>query len=254
MARPATVVCVLVLAVLAGCGGIVGEDTPEPVTPAPVPTTEAPVVDGVTQDAVNASQITANHERALENTSYTMRERIRARGTDGDTQFFLNTTVWKGDDGRFHLVRFEPTQTVSGRINETRIWWDGNRSFFEYAYGTGPDTGFMIRQRAAVDVEQDDTIGRVLAGMRVTRVSRLPDGGAEIAGPITTRSAVPTAGAIDDPRNASLRAQITPEGVVRGLAIGYDGTYQGNRTTVRYRLGFENVGTTTVDRPAWVDD
>lgn len=239
------------LLALAGCGSTAGGGTPEAVTPAPVPTLEPTLVPGVAEEAIDADRLMTRHENALQGASFTMTRRFRARLPDGDVAFEANTRITRGPDGRFLYRRVVPTEDRPFANNVTEIWWDGNRSRYRYTEVSGSVDTITFGRRPIVDLDQSYAYDKVLSGLAVTHAQGVPDGGARLTGRLSNASAVPTTGGIEDPRNASATIRIRENGLIEAVAVSYGAEYRGNRTDVRFTVGFEYVGSSTVEPPAW---
>lgn len=248
---PLALVAVLVLA---GCGGVVGDGTPDPVTPAPVPTTEQPVAPGITGDAIDVDQVVERHERALAETTYTTVERLRAAVGGGASVAIRNLSIQSAPDGALRYVRQEPP--VEGnvtQINRSQIWSDGNRTVYRFTNTAGQTYTEDSAYPASLDAARSARIEAILEDVSVTSAVRRTDGSVELSGRLTNASAVPTTRNFQHHANGSVSAQVSEDGVVRRLALRYDAVYRGDRVPVRYVVGVEKVGSTTVERPQWVD-
>lgn len=228
-----------------------GDGTPESVTPAPVPTMEPSLVPGVADDAIDAERLLGRHEAALDDTSFTMTSRYRARTPGGDTAYELDTRITRGPAGRFFYRRAEPTEVRPTAVNLTEVWWNGNLTRYRYTYGSGEVDVVTFGQRSTIDLDRSYVYDQILSGLTVTRAQGFEDGGARVTGRLSNASAVPTAGDLERPRNASATVRLRDDGLIEAVAVGYDGIYRGNRTDVRFTVRFENVGSTTVEPPAW---
>jgi hypothetical protein len=56
-----------------------------------------------------------------------------------------------------------------------------------------------------------------------------------------------------DARNATLVAEVNGEGLVESLLLRYDATVDGQPVRVTWRVRYDDVGATTVERPPWLD-
>lgn len=251
--RLAPLALVLVLA-LAGCGGVVGDGTPEPVTPAPVPTTEQPVAPWLSGNSVDADEVVTRHQRALANVSYTTVERLSARVPDGESVVILDLSIQFTPDGSLRYVRHEPpVQGNVTQINRSQIWSDGNRTVYRFSNTVGQTYTEDSVYPTSLDTTRSARIEGLLEDVTVTRAVRGADGSIDLSGRLTNASAVPATRNFHRPANASVTARIADDGVLRRLALRYDAVYRGDRVDVRYVVGVENVSATTVDRPPWAD-
>jgi len=252
MNRRLALLAAVAVAALAGCGAFAGGGTPEPVTPAPVPTTAAPVGAGANGDTIDASRIVERHERALANRSFTTHRRVRVRGPDGAVRLGLETTGKRDAAGHVRFDRRGSRATGARPVGRLQFYWEGGRTVYRYAFESGAVNVEAINQRPRRDLTRRDRLESMLSGLAVGRVVRYPSGDAEVSGTVRNLSVIPTAVGVTAPRNASLTARIGEDGVVQGIAVRYDATYRGNRSEVRDALAFENVSSTTVERPPWM--
>jgi hypothetical protein len=264
------VVCVVVLAAVAGCSAFAPADgggTPSPtVTPAPVPTaaatTAAPtpgVAPGVETTGIAALPALVDaHVAAARNSSWVWTERERITQTTGNVT--LNTSSNQ-------TIRFEGPRTyhreaslMSVRVgNELRFLQD----YEQYADGSvGYETWHSPELDRTVYSRTDDpTTGRAFPGYAVdpltdylrlesATVSRADVGqrphylvdGIQLTvpdyGPVTSYHA---------------RAVVREDGFVRSLNVTYTVRQENLAVEGRYNFSYRRVGETSVERPAWVD-
>lgn len=255
-------VAVLTAVLLAGCGGMATSDGgTETLTPAPVPepadaTTETGTLPpGVTGNGVaNVDRLTAAHQRATADQSYTLTtERSTSRETANET---LDTR---------QVVRVVNESTYAYWTNERVVWDESRARYFDnYSEFQDPDGRYVryteldgeTRQRQSgstaprpeLDREATVAIERFLTIDNATVSVRRDDGERhyELRGEqrtfVTERPI----------RNVSVSAVIRHDGLVRSLSVQY---WRGNSDWgefVRYSFAYERLGTTTVEKPAWV--
>ena len=237
----------LVLAVtLAGCGAIVGggpgpdsETAPPTLTPAPIPevtATPAPLPPGVTGDHVgDPEMLFAAHQSFLEGKSYTLRTRVRI----GETS--VRRLIRQETPDRYYTHDAQP----GPRGNVTQFAASGS------TYVRSAFAGVVRYDRLdAVQPPNSQTVEQSVAffGPEAVVVARTTVDGRpafEISGENLDYPDAPGL------RNYTLRAVVEPSGFVRALDVSYVRTEDG--TTVEHSFVYTDVGTTTVERPAWVD-
>lgn len=261
--RPALVVAVAVVVVLAGCGAApFGSDaraTPaETLTPVPVSTPEVssstPVrrPPGVSLDGtIDATRLREAHVDAITDRSYrwTLDYDVDTPGRSepifeqGFTRRAIvepdRFLVWQVDDG-------EPLNQ-SLFVNETGGYLrtvQGNVTRNETLVRPGTSESYLA---------SGQIVERFLSGMDpdVTRVEhegttyyRLHDRTG--LPPLLERLAATI-------RNYSVTAYVTPEGFVRSMTVSYERYWDSDFEYVSIRFYYDDVGSATVDRPAWVD-
>jgi hypothetical protein len=251
-------VCLLVLAVLAGCGGLFG-DTPArspSLTPAPVPTTDQPFPPGVSEAGVSPAALATAHRNRLLSTNYTMVVRQRVVDANGTimrstrrhrvsvggqpyygrhnlTLYRFGTrrpvdrlTYWSGADG--FATRF------SGGSGEPVLYWstDGNRSI-DVDGSAGLTDALETMSFAVADRREAEV---VLVGSASGDSQRLP-------GPSY----------VGDRRNVSATLVVDIDGLVTDWRVAYDARFDERPVRVVHTVRVTDLGTTTVKRPDWVD-
>lgn len=293
MNRPVLVAVVALALVFAGCNGFVsGDDTPtEAVTPVAVPTDE-PTPTPVPQLApgLKRSGVTdpfalgEAHAATLDDRSFTVHSETTIRLSNGSR--------YRHDEriGRFaaNRSRYDVSSNGSGSIPVRNVssysidaWSDGSRLLT--AQQTGENTSYEVRggiegggtsssQGYGVVFGSDPASGQsiyTLFGAVETRVvgetTRNGTTSYELAATNVTNPVPFTrfgVEAVDDLRNVSFRAQVTPKGLVREYRIDYGATVAGEdvpgataRTIRVHRVvRYTDLGTTTVERPPWYDE
>lgn len=270
---------VVVLVLLAGCGGLVADSEPGPdqetVTPAPVPTDSGlpPGVDpsGVTGPAT----LSLAHGDTLAGTSYTLvtnrtvrrpngslrsslsvdlrlsatrdyRAAVAARGPDGPVIIGEPPTeaeYWADDDLYLRRQQID-NRTVYSRYNASEEYVGTWRFWLgTVALNIDPETD-LRRTVASFDTRVADR--RTVAGRE----------GVHLVGTsLAAEAFVDDQSDVSGVRNATLRAFAAESGFVRSYSVVYeadlpDGTAVRVRRSVRYR----QVGNTTVGRPPWYED
>jgi hypothetical protein len=252
---------VIVLLLTAGCSAFVGADATErgTVTPAPVPTaTESATVataeppPGVTTDRLdNVALLSAAHRQAINGTSYTLNERYNEFTTGrNDTSSVRRTeTVAVESPTRYRDEMARVTTDPNGTIEryEQATYADGT-NWYERR-----DNGTVERQRGEVRFSRDKYAYRTAFYLNryavvnrssttvVTRdgsrVYRIRGSGGEI----------PTTERLEEFRVELL---VEPDGLVRRFSV----RYRTEDRRVEYSFWYEDIGETTAERPAWLDE
>lgn len=258
-------VLVVVLALSAGCSTLnpAGERATT-VTPAPVPdatdttTATSPLPPGVTgARIVDLDRLPLAHMEAVNGTAYTWESNYtRVRFFDdrlfvGDVRKAATVenqshyTYWTNRkeaprEAQFsYLGEYELYADTSGRY--TRLMQGGE---FEYErLPTRPARKQIGQHAGSAITEYLQTENVSVAETRVAGQRYY-----EIVG---TDYAFRTG---YDIRNYTARALVSPDGFVRSLSVDYNQTRDGERERVTYTFEYSQVGTATVEKPAWVED
>lgn len=251
-------VVVVALLSTAGCSAFVGADTTDQstVTPAPVPTaTESAAPDpppGVTQEGLdNVALLSAAHRQVLNGTTYTLHERYNEFSTTrNDTSSVRRTeTVAVESPTRYRdqMVRMATDKNGTVKRYEQSTYADGT-TWYERR-----DNGTVERQRGEVRFSRDKYAYRTTFYLNryavvtqsettvvtddETRLYRVRGSGGEI----------PTTEEL-----ASYRVEllIEPTGLVRR----FDVRYRTEDRLVEYSFWYTDIGNTTADAPAWVNN
>jgi|AntDeeMinimDraft_4_1070355.scaffolds.fasta_scaffold00631_15 hypothetical protein len=259
-------VCLVVLAVLAGCGTLTGSSAETTtVTPAPVPTA-APSPDnsrGVLAPGLTASGVTDTgalahaHVEVVNGTSYRW-ERSRSA-----THRFGNATA---ESGETRVLTYENPSRYFLQVNPYETVIDGRvRSLSDYeAYADGDvvyrtwrtDNGRTVRERSDVDETPDGVDDAAVAIRRYLdlenqRVSRIDAGEGAHYEVVGTRTSLPRFGRLDTYRT---RAVVRSDGFVRSLNVTFTVRRNDERIDVHDNFTYRQVGTATVTEPEWVVD
>lgn len=240
-------VALAMVVLLAGCGSVVGggdrpaTDTAETLTPAPVPevtATPVPLPPGLTEGGVaDADRLVDTHRSTLQDASYTLRVRLRV-----------------DEDLYTRLIRVEtPTRYYQHDvIGGTR----GNVTQF----ATGPN---VYTRSAFLGVTRYDRLDNAYPPeSRTVRLSRLfLEVGTAVVFETTVdgrpafvvRGTYPAHPETDRLRNVSLRAVVEPTGLIRSLNVSYVRMGARGPENITRSFAYSEVGTTTVERPDWVD-
>jgi hypothetical protein len=277
MDRPVVGVVFALALVLAGCGALPagggGEATPaETLTPAPVPTaasTPTPVprlAPGLTAaGVVDPDALGRAHDAALGRASFTRHTTATVRYADGSLRNRYRVVTRVEPGGRFSSVftvgRPGPRQPDAGEMVRTERWSDGVRVLTAATTANGTTTYAEVprdRRRVVTRLATDtggDSLARLLDGAE-TRVAgrEVRDGTTlyRVVGTDLDPRGLPSVPRLERPTNASVRALIDGEGVVRERRVRFVATTEnGSSVGVAVRVRYADLGATTVERPPW---
>lgn len=256
---------VAILAATAGCSALAGPSTPtESVTPAPVPTIESTptpeptLAPGLTPRGVQDPDALADaHVEAIHGRSYVWRmEEFRSTRRDSSVANANRSKTLRVEDERRY--RYGTDRRELGRHGDDRYQFnfteyaEGDRSYRRY-YELGA-TRPTFEDSAAANASHvygGHATGRITLFLdlpEATVVERERDGQRyyRVTGDL---DAIPAVGGVT---NGSVTATVTPEGFVRTLDATYRRAVRNRTQRVTYSYAYENVGNTTVERPAWV--
>lgn len=253
------VAVVLVVAAVAGCSSFGPAGQTPTVTPAPVPESTATPKEntlppGVTGGGdVAAGRLAQAHRDAVDGLSYdwrTNRTTIGPRGTKRD-DIRKHARVENQSTYLYWTNRREapPEDPFSYLGNYTGYAEPGAR-FVRYADGADLVYGREDHRTVSDRIEPMATeairryLGVANATVAVTRVD-----GQRYYRITATEYALPTTWAISD---YSVTAVVSPTGFVRSIDASYTRSLGTESERIRYRFRYTEVGTATVDRPAWV--
>lgn len=258
---PRAEAAVAALVLLAGCGGAFfdggGPTTTETLTPAPVgsvaeagpPAARPPGV--ATDGSVDVAALRRAHRAAIGNRTYAWTFSYRANGTgDGYRDRWFTRRVAVGDS-RYLATRSDPPSRVwrALYVDETggylRTLTD-DATYFEFVREPGPPTEYA---------NTGELIRRYLTGLPLTVDSVTRDGRTYYRVYSTGGGKPDVSEGFNAPRAVNYRvtAYVTPDGLVRTLAVEYDRSRIDGYHHVSVRFDYAGLDATTVDRPAWVD-
>ena len=252
--------------VLAGCSGTAGSGGPptRSVTPAPVPADATPparvTAPGLSPLGVeNASLLAAAHRRALADVPFT--ERTVTTVSDGSgTILGRRTLVVRRGPEAFYLdyeVEGAPRRDArSFGVVAAAVWSDGRTTVQSTTDGDGSVRRSRVSNGFYANLVEPEAglYARTLERASLRRVDRrVVDG--------TTRY-VFVAEAVEPPPsfglsgttptgNASVRAVVGADGVVRRVTLTFPARYRGRSATVEHVFEYVVVGRTTAPRPSW---
>jgi hypothetical protein len=275
--RRLEVVALAALLVTAGCSGlgpVSGDGTAtSSLTPVPIPESDdrEELAPGLTADGVESPEALADgHAASLSNRSYqlavnrtvryengTLREQLLLDLSVAADRSYVVETGTAGPEAPVFLGT-PPARAVfwsNGSVYARQLTRDNETTYTEFQPTDGAGTwrywartvpfggqlasprGFIETTFASVPVR---ITRRVPAGETVTYWVA----GNQATGPLSD---------VSDPQAVDLRARVTTSGLMRSLTLSYVGTMDGETVTVRWTVRYEDVGNTTVERPAWID-
>jgi len=238
---------VVVVVVLAGCGSMAADPEPKPtrtLSPAPVPETATPAASplppGLSGGGIaDIDALVRAHVDALDGRSFTLRVRER----HDDLAGFRVLRVESADRYYFHdaavTVAGNRTAFVDGEYRYSRSTREGVQ------YELGPSVNRSTAYGWLVDLPIRTPLSVGNASVSETRVAGERRYEVSIDRAVHPR--------FDSFRNYSVRATVGPDGFVSRLTVSYVRVGQEGRTNVTRRVRYSDVGTTTVDRPTWVE-
>jgi hypothetical protein len=261
--RRAAHAALVVMVVLAGCGGVFGgKEETATLTPAAVPTdrptpTPAPqLAPGLTRAGVtNASALAAAHDAALDGQSFTVERTRTYRTGTGIVVRQLTSVTRVAGDGRFRVTRRWTDETAPRR---EATYFDGERLLVATTDGTN-ETRYRRTSPAAI---ADEPAMAGTGGEQIERVFTVADtriaGRAERNGTAVYRLAPDedrsNASGLD--RSVSASAQVTARGLVRSYTFDQrlSAESSGGVAAIVVSTQYNQVGSTTVERPSWYDE
>ena len=244
----------VVLLTLAGCGGFTGGNETPTVTPAPVPEPEFPNADNRGSDGVEGRTLIDRHQAVIGDTSYTLEEIFRV-GPPGNARYSQQIAPRAGPNHEpLYLreqVRAEHPSVPS--LNES-IWWDGEIATFRHILSDDRTTIFKVAGDPTSRVYLGGQFAVLLESMTVTTVEPGPNDTTVVAGTIDRPGLVPSIDGLQDVENTTVTIRVRPDGIIDRLVVGYDASYYGEGPLdVRYAYRVEDIGTTALDLPAWLE-
>lgn len=254
---------VLVSVGLAGCNAG-GSGPATTVTPAPVPDSpESPgdVAPGVpsenaTTTGIDGQYVAQVHSRTLQNTSYTVNQSVVQRFPNGTVAARYVTTGQFGPDGDLAAVTLRQFDRRPGgtTLRTVERYQEGDQRYrLVIENGTrevtvSDEPGYGAAEYRSV-LANGDAVARVF-GFVSTSVSETEVvDGTEF---VTVETAEPAS--VPPLRNVTLTARISERSVIRSYRVTYEVERQGQRLDTTVSLEYTDVGTTTVERPAWVEN
>lgn len=248
--------CVLIL--LTGCNGLLDDVTGEKRGSYDVPERHPP---GIDQDGVTDTRVLlANHTAALRNRSVTVRSDHVQRFRDNDTvRYQSRTTERVGESGSYFTVYRRDgydSDVLGTSPRRVERWSNGSTALLKVTRnGTTdyrPTWPLAKGQRARYETlllllsDIDPTLDgtRTLEGREVYVLRANRD---------NMSIGLPNDRVARTARNLSFVAWVEQSGLVRGYRLEYDVSIANSTVRVTETLAFEDIGSTTVPRPSWVE-
>lgn len=254
--RTTVVLALAVLALLAGCGGLTGGDSPgsdrDAFTPAPVASPPGPTAPGVHAGGVDADELVTAHARSLANDSYAVRESVVPRNGTAD-RYRTDTRRLAATGGVPFLVETTYPARTDSQIRARAVYYDGDRATYWRDYGDSAGTTLSTTVRPSADPLRRATLRSLFAGLERPSIETREDGGAVVAGRVAPDAVAVGPAERRDATEASMRAVVAPSGRVERLALSFAVRFDDRPLRVRYEYHVTDVGETTVERPAWAD-
>ena len=242
---PVVTALVVGVLVVAGCGApAAGPGPTQTLTPAPVPertaTPAEPLPPGVAGgDVTDVDALVATHAAAVKGRSFT----VRIRTEYDDLSGFRELRV---ESARRYAFR-DATVTTAGNRTE---FVDGKH---RYSRSTRNGLEFGLHAPANRSERYGWMIGATLRSVLPTgnvSVFRTRIDGARY---YELRTEAPAHPRFERFGNYSARATVRSDGFVRHVTVSYVRQYRGRQTNVTRIVAYTDVGSTTVERPDWVD-
>jgi hypothetical protein len=255
------VLATLVLVATAGCSGLAGQSGPDAptVTPAEVPRHDSPPGVSVDPAAVDPDTLVEAHTSVLANRSVTLRKSTVRRAADGRRLGSRNWTVQYAPDRRFFADMTAEGDLSTYPWGKRSAYWanDTRAAVLRSVYGT-------LEVRGGRPANVIPPFERTLAGrlevlfseVSLDRVVRIDGSDPAVYRLVGTASGEVAGSALRSGariRNVTLSARVDERGFVRRYTLAYTDHRDSGRATVQVRVRFTDVGTTTVQRPPWVD-
>jgi len=264
------------LVVTAGCAGFLGDDSgTETTTPQPTDETTERAADSTdettaaeTTDSAetgsdgSVAEAVADHQRQLESSGSFTTTLVQNRTADDDT---ANVSVEIRSDLQADEYVMQTTGIVLDRDLQLDRYTAGDTTFERVALGS--------RERTRKDTEPYDgnvepvDVGRAMGGKDL--VGKMGEYDLENEGTVTHRGEEMTRYTADDPDawggplpdgadeidSLEMRILVDDRGIVRMIEYRVSGTSTSGGTFYEYfHLEITDVGSTTVDEPAWIDE
>jgi len=259
MSRATVWLLVCVVVVTAGCGALGADDGADEATrtltpvsvrtpaPTPTPTTVAP---GLAADRiVNSTALVATHGAVINDTSHTYRRQV-ARTYPNGTVWREYTTVIERNES---ALRYRHTWTTADGTERTvERWRTDGRTYVARTGENGTTVTVADRSDGGVVLGTSSGYVRSLPSL-LDRLNVGVNGTASSDGQQYYRLETPKPKTLSPSRNVTFVGRVTPEGVFTDYRLTYRVERRDIRIDISVTASFEEVGSTTVTRPAWVD-
>lgn len=269
------VAVVALVVLLAGCPAI-GSQSPVTPAPTPEPAPEAvPYPPGLGPWGVgDPAALAGAHQTELNATAYTLVSTRRIVASNDSLRSLLSVTIRLSADRDYNvsvrtagadgpLLLGWPPATATFWSNESvyvRAIDNGNGTTYNQFYPPDAFTGTWRYWRSTVAFGgvggfDYETLRTTFGSIRTDLVRTSESNGIRLyhlEGESVRSNDFAKVGS-GPVRNVSFQATITQAGLVRSFDLQYDRRVDGELVTVSWELAYEDVGTTTVERPPWFD-
>lgn len=255
--RPALLLAVVV--VLAGCTALgTGPASPTPTATPDWPDELPPGM--TTTDVAEPLRLVRAHTATLVGTSYTYRQTVTISTTDGIQLGTVRSVRRVEPDGSFvHRMRTEGVvPSVVSNVEAVDVYSNGTVTVVRFRQPDGENRTLVSpadeARISAGDVIQKGTLYSMFSTTDPAVRGPVRRGGTTY---LHVRGANGTATiGFTEATNASFEALIAPSGLIYRYALAYhvNDSYTGWEGRILRRVVYDDVGTTTVERPAWVDE
>jgi hypothetical protein len=254
--RVLAVVVVLVVG-LAGCNQVLPNQattTEDTLTPAPLPgdTEQA----GINGDDIDPVVLATVHEERLETTSYTIEVRQRVVGPNGTSlrESTRYREVTPGARQYWGYVRYEFDAPALQEFGTTGYW--SNETHVATRFNSPlrrPQTRlWRTRTEPVNDYSNRDELKNLLQAADPSVTERADNGSVLMAGTVATPTwEFRTPPSLTNLRNVSGRFRVQSDGRIERWRVTYTATFENRAVTVVRTGRLTDVGTTTVEQPAW---
>ncbi len=262
--RALAAVAATTLLFLAGCGGVFGGPSGPDRQPfdAPEPTatgtdTPAPPTATTTDSVFDAADTVEEHLLAIGQSATVRQERV-VRFSNGTVRYGRTRTVFvDAVGGYYRRQRINGTVGAFGGVNGTylREQWS-NGSVAVERTRLDDETNYDTAPTQETAPQYGERLLTLFSALDPTVTRRTTESGDTVRVLRANASAAPDAidaRAVEDLRNVSLVAVVEPTGLVRRYRVTYEGVVDGQPVRVVEAVSFEDVGSTTVPRPDWVE-
>lgn len=247
-------VAVVLVLVLAGCSATPGPDGTETatVTPAPIPEAQG-FAPGVTGGGLNASSLLAAHKEQLQNRSYTLTTTLTVRNRSTRAVQWRERSVVRVAEGTTALsvtTTYSEPRATDGVVR-MQLYYDGTTTRRSVT-ADGSVTVQRFEHRTNVDPTNADLLGNVFFQLTDVRVRHGTGDATVVSGTLRYPRLLPTPPSVRARGRATVTASLRGSGLVERLAVGYDAGSADRPAQVRLTSRVTDLGTTTVERPAWL--
>ncbi|WP_435363734.1 DUF7537 family lipoprotein [Haloarchaeobius sp. DYHT-AS-18] len=279
--RVRQVAVLALLIALAGCGGLADdgttrapfsvEQTAEPTATVTESATRAVFDPDPSRDEVgNVGVLLDTHERALDGTGYRVTAVYRETSWNGTVRRELvRDGSYPANRSRYRYYERAEGTTV-GPTQETQLFADGHTVYSRRTIGDQTDvtvlrdsdgTPFSPTDLGIFRGQQTDVLAVAFEAVAIESVDRLGHAPRGVDDPLyrlrgdTVRDRAQLSIDADASiRDASLDLIVDEDGLIREFTFKYITTRDGQTVTVLHQLVYRDVGTTSIERPAWTQN